>query len=94
MVAGQDFAETVALKALAWLVSQEDMLGGFMGASGSGADELRQRAGEPEFLGSVLDYILTNDAWVIRFCDDNDLAYDVPMAARGALPGGAEVCWT
>ena len=30
MVTGRAFAETVALKALGWLASQEDMLGGFL----------------------------------------------------------------
>ena len=94
MVTGRAIAETVALKALGWLASQEDMLGGFLGTSGLAPDELRQRAGEPEFLGSVLDYILTDDAWVMAFCDENDLACDVPLAARRALPGGQETSWT
>jgi hypothetical protein len=94
MTKGRDFAEIVALKALTWVVSQEDMLGGFLGTSGTARDELRQRVSEPEFLGSVLDYILTDDAWVIAFCDENDLAYEVPMTARQALPGGQDVSWT
>ena len=94
MVTGRDLAETVGLKALAWLVGQDDVLGGFLSASGTAPDELRQRASEPEFLGSVLDYILGSDAWVIAFCDELGLGYDAPMSARQALPGGQDVSWT
>lgn len=92
--AGQDFAETLALRALAWLVGDEALLGAFLGASGIAADDLRRRAGEPEFLVSVLDFLLLDDATVVRFCDAAGYAYTDPMAARHALPGGAETHWT
>ncbi|MCB2135213.1 MAG: DUF3572 domain-containing protein [Rhodobacteraceae bacterium] len=91
---GQEYAETVGLKALAWLAGQEEMLGTFLAASGIGPGALRSRAAEPEFLGSVLDHILSNDGWVVGFCDATGLPYDAPMSARRALPGGAEVNWT
>jgi hypothetical protein len=35
-----------------------------------------------------------DDAWVTAFCDLQGLGYDVPMRARAALPGGAEMHWT
>lgn len=92
--ARQDFAETLALKALAWLVGEEALLGAFLAASGTSPDDLRQRAGEPDFLISVLDFLLMDDATVIRFCDAAGYAYTDPLAARHALPGGAETHWT
>ena len=55
---------------------------------------LRARAGEPEFLASVLDFLMLDDAWVMRFCDGAGLAYEAPMQARAALPGGAPMHWT
>lgn len=91
---GQEFAETLALKALGWLVGNEDLLPLFLGATGSTAAELRSRAAEPEFLASVLDFLLMNDAWVVAFCDAADCSYDDPMQARHALPGGGEAHWT
>lgn len=90
----QDFAETVALKALGWLVGEEELLPVFLGASGTAPDDLRNRAGEPDFLVSVLDFILMDDAWVVKFCDTAGLDYAVPLQARHALPGGVETHWT
>lgn len=91
---GREFAETMALKALGWLVGQEDLLPVFLGATGTAPDELKRRAHEPDFLISVLDFVLMDDAWVIAFCDAEGFAYTVPKAARPALPGGEEAHWT
>lgn len=90
----REAAETLALEALGWLVGEEDLIGVFLGSSGTSEQELRARAGDVEFLGSVLDFLLMDDAWVIRFCDSRGLAYDRLMMARAALPGGAQVHWT
>lgn len=90
----QDSAETLALKALSWLAGDQDLLAVFMGSTGVGAEEMAARAMEPEFLGSVLDFILMDDAWVVAFCDAAGLRYDAPMQARAALPGGEALHWT
>ena len=87
-------AETVALQALGWLAAQEDLFGVFLGSSGSSLSDVKVRASEPEFLGSVLDFLLMDDTWVVAFSDAHGLKYDVAMRARVALPGGAEVSWT
>jgi len=51
----QDSAETIALQALGWLAASDDLLPVFLGATGACEADLRARAAEPEFLGSVLD---------------------------------------
>lgn len=89
-----DSAETLALQALAWLVGQDDLLPVFLGASGASESDIRDRAQDPEFLGSVLDFLIMDDAWVIAFCDTQTIAYDTPMQARALLPGGDQVHWT
>ncbi len=89
-----DAAETLALKALAWLVGNEDLLPVFLGTTGAGENDLREQAGDPAFLGSVLDFLMMDDAWVIAFSDANATPYDHVMLARAALPGGAQVHWT
>ncbi len=89
-----DAAETLALQALAWLVANEDLLPVFLGATGASEGDLRQRADEAEFLGSVLDFLMMDDAWIIGFCDSAAIPYEHPMQARAALPGGAQVHWT
>lgn len=81
----REAAETLALQALAWLVGEEDLVGVFLGSTGTTESELRARAGDPEFLGSVLDFLLMDDAWVIRFCDSEGIAYDRLMQALSLI---------
>jgi hypothetical protein len=37
---------------------------------------------------------MMDDAWITSFCDAEGLAYDQPMMARMALPGGEQMHWT
>jgi hypothetical protein len=90
----RDAAETVGLKALAWLAANEDLLPVFMGATGAAEDDLRAGAEDPAFLGAVLDFVLMDDAWVMAFCADSGLDTETPQRARAVLPGGAQVHWT
>jgi hypothetical protein len=90
----QDSAETIALQALAWLAGNDDLLPVFLGSTGASVGDLAAGAARPEFLGSVLDFLLMDDAWIIAFCDAQGLAYQAPMQARAALPGGEMVHWT
>jgi len=90
----RDMAETIAVQALGWLAGDADLLGTFMGSTGASADDLRAGAGSPAFLASVLEFLTMDDAWVMQFCDAAGLAYDVPLRALQALPGGGQVHWT
>ena len=94
MEIGQEFAETVGLQALGWLAGHEELLPVFLGATGADLPDLRSRASDPVFLGSVLEFILMDDAWVVAFCDAAGLAYDMPARARASLPGGQQTHWT
>ena len=87
-------AETFALRVLAWLVADDQLLPVFLGSTGASEGDLRNLAQDPAFLGSVVDFLLMDDAWVVSFCDAAGEAYERPMQARAALPGGAEVHWT
>ena len=87
-------AETLALNVLSWLVGNEELLPVFLGSTGASAQDLRDRASEPEFLGSVLEFLMLDDSWVIAFCDANSVPYDVPSQARAVLSGGSDVHWT
>jgi hypothetical protein len=90
----QENAETIALQALGWLVGNEDLLPVFLNATGASVNELAKNAKQPAFLGSVLDFLVMDDAWVIGFCDSVNLPYTAPMQARAALPGGEQMNWT
>ena len=90
----RDSAELLALEALSWLVGYDELLPVFLGATGASGTDLRERAKDPEFLASVLDFLLMDDAWITEFCRSADYSLDFPMRARAALPGGAQVNWT
>lgn len=90
----QESAEVLAIEALSWLVGNDELLPVFLNATGAGETDLRQRAKEQEFLASVLDFLLMDDAWIAAFCEGAGYAPDFPLRARAALPGGARVDWT
>ena len=94
MSMSEEAAETLALKALAWLAADQELMGVFMGATGAAVEDLRNRAADRAFLGSVLDFLTMDDAWVMRFCDETGQDYALPMTARAVLAGEAQTHWT
>lgn len=90
----QELAETRALAILAWLAGQEDLFPVFLGASGATEADVRARAGEPDFLAAVLDFLLMDDAWVIACAADQGWRPDEIMVIRAGLPGGDLPNWT
>lgn len=94
MTSEQEQAETLAIQALGWMAGNDEVLGQFMAASGASIDDLRAGAGDPAFLGALLDFLMLDDAWIMAFCDAAGLRYDAPMRARAALPGGGQMHWT
>jgi len=87
-------AETIGLQVLGWLVGNEDLLPVFLGATGASEADMRGAVNDPDFLGSVLDFVLMDDAWVVSFCDAHQLPYEQLALARQSLPGGGQVHWT
>lgn len=94
MTISAENAETLALNALGWLAANDDLLPVFLSSTGASIEDLRDRAAEPEFLVSVLEFLMLDDSWVMAFCDDKSLPYDSPGQARMALAGGADIHWT
>lgn len=90
----QNSAEQIALRALAWLAGNDDLLPVFLGASGASLADLKAQAADPEFQASVLDFLLMDDAWVIACCDALSLPYESLGRARVTLPGGVLPDWT
>lgn len=94
MALSRQSAEMVGLTAVAWLAANDELLPVFMGATGASEADFRSGLEDPDFQGSVLDFLMMDDAWVVSFCDANGLSYDQPMMARATLPGGGQVHWT
>lgn len=90
----REAAETVALKALGWIAGHENLLDVFMGATGAGRDDLRNGAQDPDFLASLMDFILMDDAWIMEFSEAANVPPETIVEARAALPGGVQTHWT
>ena len=91
MAVSQDRAEIIGVQALDWLAGNEELLPVFLGSTGASTDDLRANVQEPAFLGSVLDFVLMDDTWVVAFCDEAGLNYNDIAYARAALPGGEQI---
>ncbi len=87
-------AEALAVQALVWMAGDAELVGRFLAATGAGPADLRARATEPEFLGFVLDFLLSNEAALVAFALAENIRPELPMRARAALPGGELPHWT
>jgi hypothetical protein len=90
----QEAAETLALQALGWLLSQPEELGGFLSASGAAPQDLAQLARDPVFLAALVDYLLETDDRVLACTKDLGLPATALGEARQGLPGGRDPHWT
>jgi hypothetical protein len=80
--------ELLALKALGFLAETPDALSRFLALSGATPAELRARAGDPHFLGGVLDFLLTDDELTGRFCAAEAVEPPAVHLARHRLSQG------
>lgn len=80
-------AETLALRALAWLAADPERLGQFLAETGLGPAELKERAMDPMLLGGVLDHLLSREDLLLRFAEENQLDPAAASLARARLPG-------
>jgi hypothetical protein len=91
---GRKSAETLAAQAFSWVAEDADRLNAFMAMTGASPADVVANAASARFLGTVLDFILTEDRLVIQFCDSCALPYTSVMQARAVLPGGEVWNWT
>jgi hypothetical protein len=81
----REVAEIVAVQALGFIAGDPERLGGFLAETGIGPQSLRAAASDPQFLVSVLDYVLRDDATVKAFAKRSELDPTHVAAAREVL---------
>ena len=90
----RDEAEGIALRGLAFVLSDDGRAERFLAMSGldqAALIEAAQRA-DGAVLGGVLDFLLDWEPDLMAFCAEAGLEPDVPARARRELPGGP-VAW-
>jgi hypothetical protein len=80
-------AEAIAGAGLGFLASDPRRLDRFLAATGLSPDTIRAAAAEPGFLAAVLDHLAEDEALLVAFAADADLAPEVVMTARTLLAG-------
>lgn len=80
-------AETLALKALAFLAGDDETIGRFLGSSGLYPQDLRERLDDPGLLAAVLEFVLGEDKLLLAFAQSEAVDPKLVHAARRALPG-------
>ena len=81
----KEVAEIVAIQALSFVAGEPERLGLFLAESGIGPETLRQAASDPQFLVSVLDFVLRDDDTVKAFAKASELHPTNVAAARQVL---------
>ena len=90
----REIAETRALEVLTWVLSQDDLIQVFMGATGASQNDLRSNTLSHEFLISILDFVLMDDRWVISCSKFLNIDPSQIQLIRVSLDGGQKVNWT
>lgn len=80
-------AETIALKALFFLLEEPERADRFVALTGFTPDEIRARVQDPVLLGGVLDHLLADEAILIAFAESAAIDPALPGRARALLPG-------
>jgi hypothetical protein len=81
----REVAEIVAIQALSFIAGDPERLGLFLAETGIGPETLRNAAGDPNFLLSVLEFVLRDDATVKAFAGVSELHPTNIAAARQVL---------
>ncbi len=82
----EDEAQTLALRALTFVAENPDRLDRFLALSGCGPGDLRDRIGDPAFLGGVLDYLMGHEPDLIAYAEWAEIDPELPARARYLLP--------
>lgn len=90
----RESAEILGLQALGWMVSDPELIGAFLSATGLAQSDMAGLAREPRFLAAVLDFCLESDERVLACAAMLDLRPEALVTARRALPGGSDPHWT
>jgi len=81
-------AEMIAIGALQFLADRPEELVRFLALSGIDPEDLRRLAGDTEFLGGLLDFLLADEALLLVFATEARLAPEKIAIARRRFERG------
>ncbi|MCX5516265.1 DUF3572 domain-containing protein [Kaistia algarum] len=81
----RDEAESLAIRALAYLAEEPEELGRFLALVGLGPENLRAAAADGGFLAGVLEYFMASEPLLLVFCARENVRPTLFAAARYLL---------
>lgn len=87
-----DEGRSLAIDALAFIASHDDLERRFLDLTGAEASQIREGAGRPEFLVGVLEFILENEPDVLDFASRMAVPPKQIGILRNALAISASLC--
>ncbi|KAA9368951.1 DUF3572 domain-containing protein [Ochrobactrum quorumnocens] len=81
-------AENLAVEALVWLAQDKDLMPRFLALTGIEVSSIRSAAQEPGFLAGVLQFYLSHEPTLLRFCEETGRDPASIERAASLLPGG------
>lgn len=81
--------ETLAIQAVAYLLTDDDTRQGFLNATGLEEEAIRAGLENQLFLAGVLEYLLSREDLLLDFCEQNEIQPELPARAQQTLAGGA-----
>ncbi len=75
----------MAIEGLSFLVLEPERIGQFLAATGLGPSDVREAAGEPGFLASILEYLLQDESLLLVFASERAIAPELIKPAMYAL---------
>lgn len=79
--------ESLAIEALTFLVQNPERLDRFLALSGVCPADIRRQAGEPGFLGAILDHFMADERLLLEFAAESQRDPAEVGAARRHLAG-------
>jgi len=83
----EEGAEILAFQALGWLAGDEDRLSRFLALSGLDPASLRDVADSRDAARAVLDFLLSDEALLLDFCEMAQIDPKLVPAYRNRLDG-------
>ena len=80
-------AYIIGLKAVTYIMGEEDLLPRFLALTGLGENDISEQLQDENFLSSCLDFLMNNEKDLLSFCDDSNIKPEVPMHASQILGG-------
>ena len=82
-----------ALNAVSFILAEDALRDRFLALSGLAPDEIRARIQEPDFLASVLEFLISHEPDLIDFSETINERPETIVAAWRHLGGGAGQEW-